>query len=155
MDHQAIKTLVEEFLKRLGTPFESVDIITDIGAHPVFFIRTTESHLLIGPKGEHLRSINILLRHMARKEGDEAPNFVVDVNGYHTKHIRDVQRSAELMAERVRMFHSSIEMSPMHAYDRMIIHSLFANDPNVATESEGEGKFRRVVLKYKTASPNS
>ena len=36
----------------------------------------------------------------------------------------------------------------MSSYERMIVHSTFSDDPEVTTESEGEGKFRRVILKH-------
>ena len=35
----------------------------------------------------------------------------------------------------------------------MIIHSIFTDDAEIKTESEGEGKFRRVVLKYVANEP--
>ena len=44
-------------------------------------------------------------------------------------------------------------MHPMNAYERLIVHSAFTDDPDIETESHGEGKFRRVVLKYKTGAP--
>jgi len=43
-------------------------------------------------------------------------------------------------------------MTPMSAYERMIIHALFTNDPNIMTESEGMGKNRHIILKYREAT---
>jgi len=39
-------------------------------------------------------------------------------------------------------------MSPMSPYERMIVHSIFTNVKDIKTESLGEGKGRRVVIKY-------
>ena len=53
-----------------------------------------------------------------------------------------------MLGERAKVFKYDVEMSPMNSYERRIIHSLFANDREISTESVGEGKVRRVVLKY-------
>ena len=53
------------------------------------------------------------------------------------------------MAERARFFKKDIEMSPMTAYERMIVHSSFSDFPDIETESFGGGRDRFVVIKYK------
>jgi spoIIIJ-associated protein len=52
------------------------------------------------------------------------------------------------MAERARSFQYDVELSPMSAYERLIVHTTLQNAPNVKTESLGEGRNRRVVIKY-------
>ncbi len=37
----------------------------------------------------------------------------------------------------------------MSAYERLVVHELFSEDPDIKTESQGEGKFRHIVLKCK------
>jgi predicted RNA-binding protein Jag len=76
---------------------------------------------------------------------------VLDVNGAQQSHIKEVEEKARILAERVRTFHSRAEMVPMNAYERMIVHSLFSDDPDISTTSEGEGATRHVVLQYKGA----
>ncbi|MBU1956315.1 hypothetical protein KKF09_01450 [Patescibacteria group bacterium] len=39
-------------------------------------------------------------------------------------------------------------MDPVSPYERMIIHSIFAQDPQIKTSSTGEGKQRRIVFEY-------
>ena len=55
-----------------------------------------------------------------------------------------------MMAERARAFQYDVELTPMSAYERLIIHMTLADAPNVKTESLGEGRNRRVVIKYAT-----
>jgi hypothetical protein len=59
-----------------------------------------------------------------------------------------VKAVAHMMAERAKFFKTNIEMDPMSAYERRIIHSFLQNVPEVTTESKGEGADRRVVIKY-------
>jgi spoIIIJ-associated protein len=53
-----------------------------------------------------------------------------------------------MMAERARSLQYDVELSPMSAYERLIVHTTLQDAPNVKTESQGEGRNRRVVIKY-------
>jgi len=152
MDKAQIKNFIEEFLNKLTVSYTSVDVI-EHDIHPVFLIRTNDSGVLIGNGGENLRAMNYLIKLMMRKEKDDSFQFLLDVNGYHSKRLVELKNQANILAERARMFKSSVEMNPMNAYERMIVHALFTNDSTITTESEGEGKFRRVVLKYISSAP--
>jgi spoIIIJ-associated protein len=77
------------------------------------------------------------------------------VNGYHRRRIQELKNQAMILGGRAKMFKSNVEMNPMNAYERMIIHTMFAEDPEIVTQSEGVGKTRRVVLKYQEKRENS
>ena len=53
-----------------------------------------------------------------------------------------------MMAERAKYFKSNIEVEPMPANERRIIHMFLEKIPDIKTESEGYGPNRRVVIKY-------
>ena len=57
-----------------------------------------------------------------------------------------------MLAERAKTFKSDIEMPPINAYERMLVHSMFINDREIKTESEGEGKTRRIIFRYASKS---
>ncbi|HTR18531.1 MAG TPA: R3H domain-containing nucleic acid-binding protein [Candidatus Paceibacterota bacterium] len=109
---------------------------------------------LIGMRGETLLAIDHLVKKIAEQgsgvpEGESREElFLVDVNGYRTKQIKDLQAKALMMAERARSFQYDVELNPMSAYERLIVHTTLQNAPNVKTESQGEGRSRRVVIKY-------
>jgi predicted RNA-binding protein Jag len=91
----------------------------------------------------------LLPKNTPETENDaEALHFLVDVNDYRSKQIKDLQTKAVMMAERARSFQYDVELSPMSAYERLIIHTTLADSPNVKTESQGEGRNRRVVIRY-------
>ena len=100
-----------------------------------------------------MRSINTLARRLVeQKHGEDAANFLVDVNGYYEQQMERVRSGARMLAQRARLFKHDVEMVPMSPYERLVVHELFAEDPEIVTESEGEGKFRHIVLKYKQVS---
>lgn len=155
--NDSILSTITGILDTLTVSYQNVSI-EELGAHTLFSIQAEDSALLIGPKGEHLKSLNLLVKRMLEKRMEEVPNFLIDVNGYHKKRIERISQSAKMLAERAKTFKHDVEMEPMSAYDRMIVHAALSGDSTIKTESEGEGKFRHVVLKYapdETRSPVS
>lgn len=151
MDNVKNKIIIEELLKALAIKFETVEYLdTPSSKHPRFMIRTEESALLIGPKGENLGAFNYLARKIAAKSAgpDAEVRFFVDVNSYHEKSLETVKAKAKVMSERARSFKVDIELEPMSSYERMLIHSYLEGAPDIKTESTGEGSSRRVVIKY-------
>lgn len=119
----------------------------------VVAVTSPESKRLIGEGGEHLRALNTIARRLVESEhGEEAANFLIDVNGHHEAQMEKVRQSARMLAQRARLFKHDVDMEPMSAYERLVVHELFAEDAEIKTESTGEGKFRHIVLKYKTGA---
>ncbi len=149
-DTNTTAAFIQEFVTKLGITVEAVETV-DVAAHQMFNVRTQESKRLIGPQGDHLRALNYVMRRMAeRMDSLKDARFLVDVNGYQHARIKELEQKANLLADRVRTFRSSAEMTPMNAYERMIIHAMFANDTEVTTESDGAGKARHIILKYRS-----
>lgn len=163
MNTFSVQATIREFLERLGVVVEGIDE-HKVGPQTIFRIRSGESGLLIGSGGETLRALNHLIRRLGERAraASDAPaeplSFLVDVNGYHAKRIEELHQSARLLSERARLFRHDVEMPPMSPYERMIVHAFLAEDPDIATQSSGEGQFRRVVIRYgklpKDSKPN-
>ena len=56
---------------------------------------------------------------------------------------------AKNIAHKVKRNRKPIALEPMNPYERRIIHSALQNDKYIATHSEGDEPFRRVVVTYK------
>ena len=106
--------------------------------------------MLLGRDGETLRSLNHLVRKIIEKSSgkEEISNVFIDINGYQKKRFDSLKNIAHMMAERARYFKSNIEVDPMPANERRIIHMFLEGIPDIKTESEGYGPSRRVVIKY-------
>tara|TARA_B100000745_G_scaffold300609_2_gene255977 strand:+ start:9065 stop:9514 length:450 start_codon:yes stop_codon:yes gene_type:complete len=144
MKQEVIKNFIEQLLTKLSISYESV-VCEKNGDQTIFQITTKESAVLIGSRGDTIRALN----HIVKKTFDtteENIRFIVDVNGYRTKKINDLKDTAKLLAERARSLKYNVEMTPMSAYERMIVHSALAEEPHIRTESHGEGRERRVVI---------
>ena len=145
MDISFIKNNIEECLRKLTIDIDSIEVTEDI-MHPVFHIHTKDSRTLIGNKGETLHAFNHIVKKIVEGRGDGDIKFLIDVNRYYAKRIDELKREVQHSAERAKSFNHEVELHPMNSYERMIVHSLFSDDPSVTTTSEGEGKFRYVVI---------
>jgi len=145
---QRIILIIETMLKKGGFPIKKVSREDKQTAGQVVFqIETDEPRHMIGMRGDTLRAIDYLVKKMTEKEGIDA-QFLVDVDGYRGKQIKDLEQKALMMAERARSFQYDVELTPMSAYERLIVHATLQSAPDVKTESRGEGKERRIVIKY-------
>ena len=150
MQPEQLKQIVSELLSLLDVEVENIEVSS--GHRTVVAISSPDSTLLIGPDGDHLRALNSRARRIfENKHGEEAASVLIDVNGHHEAQMERVRDNARLLAQRARLFKHDVELAPMSAYERLVIHELFAEDPEIKTESQGEGKFRHIVLKHKAA----
>lgn len=150
MNQANTEKLIGDLLEKLTVSFDAVEYDND-PLCPMYRIKSKDAAVLIGNDGEHLKALNHLLKRMAEKLPDtHDTKFVIDVNGYQRKKVKVIQQQADLLAERARTFRANVEMPPLNAYERMLVHSLFSDVSDIETESTGVGKQRRIVFKYKS-----
>ena len=102
--------------------------------------------LLIGRRGETLRSVQFMVNLLVSRKVQKWPQIVVDVGNYRQRRQESLEGLARRMAERVRQSGRPLTLEPMGAYERRIVHLALRADPSVYTESSGEGEHRKVVI---------
>jgi spoIIIJ-associated protein len=102
--------------------------------------------LLIGRRGETLRSLQFMVNLLVSRKVQKWPQVVVDVGNYRQRRQESLEGLARRMAERVRQSGRPLTLEPMGAYERRIVHLALRADPTVYTESSGEGENRKVVI---------
>jgi spoIIIJ-associated protein len=148
MSPDLLKNTLTTLISKLDVEVTDIEITS--GHRTVVSIKSPDSKRLIGPHGEHLRALNALARRLVEAtHGEEAANFLVDVNGYHEEKMETVRQNARMFAQRARLFRHDVELPAMSSYERLVVHELFSDDPEIETQSQGEGKFRHIVLKYR------
>ncbi len=149
MEHEKIKSIIEDIFKHTSCTISNLEIIDEDGM-VWCMIETPDSRFMIGREGETLRSLNHLVRKILEKDSllEESTHLFIDVNGYQKKRYDNLKNIAHMMAERAKYFKSNIEIDPMPANERRIIHMFLEKIPEIKTESEGYGPHRRVVIKY-------
>ena len=105
----------------------------------------TDLGLIIGKHGQTIDAIQYLANAMARTEGGEH-DVVVDAAGYRARRTASLEAVAQRTARRVAETGTAVELEPMTAVERKIVHEALKDDPEVETTSEGAEPNRFVVV---------
>ena len=113
---------------------------------PIFEIEGDDAGLLIGRKGETLKTLQFLVRYVVSHKLDERVNLMIDVEGYQQRRHQSLENMARRVARRVSDTGRSITLEPMPANERRIVHLALSEHPQVTTESTGFGDSRQVTV---------
>jgi spoIIIJ-associated protein len=110
-------------------------------------VKTEDSGRLIGRQGQTLSDLQYILNRLLFQQETTAPKVTVDVGGYRAEARDALVKKAKEAAEKVRRWGDVVELEPMSAFDRRVIHNALKNDPGVETHSvEVEGTDKKAVL---------
>jgi spoIIIJ-associated protein len=104
---------------------------------------------IIGRDGRTLQALEYVTNTVLNRGEGGNTRVTIDVGGYKRRRDDRLRDVAEKVAMRVRETGQPFVFKPMSAAERRIIHMQFADDPELMSESEGEGKERRVVVKLR------
>jgi len=151
MKNEEIQQLIRELLEKAVCAVKNISIEEDNSKTTWFQVEIEDPRLFLDRGGEGVFALNHLIRKIidTKKPKEEAPlGIVVDVNGLQKRRVENVRSVAHMMAERARYFKSNIEIDPMPAFERRVVHEFLSEAEDLKTESEGEGHARRVIIKY-------
>lgn len=139
------KATLEKVLTLLGIPSTVEEHPMDDGL--LLDVKSEDSGRLIGRHGQTLSDLQYLINRMLFQQDKNAPKIMVDVSGYRTQARDALVKKAKDAAEKVRRWGDSVELEPMSAFDRRVVHSAIKDDPDIESHSiEVEGTDRKVVI---------
>lgn len=110
-------------------------------------VKTEDSGRLIGRQGQTLADLQYIANRLIFQQDAAAPKVMVDVGGYRAQARDALVKKAKDAAEKVRRWGDVVELEPMTAFDRRIIHQALKDDPGVETASvEVEGTEKKAIL---------
>ena len=113
---------------------------------PIFEIEGDDAGLLIGRKGETLKTLQFIVRYIVSHRLDDRVNLMIDVEGYQERRNLALENMARRVARRVSDTGREIALEPMPPNERRIVHLALSDHPRVTTESTGDGISRQVVI---------
>ena len=105
-----------------------------------------ELAVLIGHHGQTIDAIQYLLNAIVFRGRDERKPIVVDASGYRARRRAALEAIAQRSAERASATGERVELEPMSAVERKVVHEYLKEDPEVETASEGTEPNRCVVI---------
>ena len=142
------RELVEELLGKMEIPARVTVRAPQGGSgQPVIDVAGDDLGLLIGWRGETLRSLQTVINLMLDDEDSEnSRRVIVDVERYRVRREEQVKEMALRIANRVKRSGQRFTMDPMQSYERRAVHMALTDDEGVRTESAGKDPARRIVV---------
>jgi spoIIIJ-associated protein len=155
MHNDEIKNIIQELLEKINTEVLELSLTEEKPGSVWISVELKEPQPFIGREKEGLQALNHLLHRILESKIEDpdkergGKTVVLDINGVQKKHVSNIRAIAHMMSERARYFKSNIEVDPMTAFERRIVHEFLSDAQDLETESIGSGRTRRVVIKYK------
>ena len=102
--------------------------------------------LLIGRRGQTIDAIQLICYRAAFRGRQDRKRVTVDAAGYRERRREAIERHAERAAERAIKTGNEIELEPMTATERRVVHQYLKERAGVETFSEGDDPERCVVV---------
>src|SRR6059036_3982641 len=139
----------KEILERLLTDLGFTATVTEqqLDDGPLLDVATEDSGRLIGRQGQTLSDLQYILNRLLFQQDPSAPKVMVDVSGYRAQAREALVKKAQEAAEKVRRWGDVVELEPLNAFDRRIIHQALKDHPHIETHSvEVEGTEKKAIL---------
>lgn len=145
---EAVEEFLTDLLTRFGLTEASVTCKEEEDNVLAVDVQGGELGLLVGPKGHTLQALLELTRSMVQRKfvGQDHLRIHLDVAGYRKRRQEALERFARKVAQDVVESGRAKALDPMPASDRKVIHDAVNTMDGVATGSEGEEPYRRVVI---------
>lgn len=143
---QFAKKYIEDLLSFFGL---NIDVYATSSDDEVIELNIPSTHLngfLIGQRGENMRAMQFLVSSALKNNDFEVTRVSVDVADYKKQRAERLAQKAEGWMKSVQDKGESMDLQPMNAADRRIVHRV-ASDAGITSESVGEGRDRHIVLK--------
>jgi len=102
--------------------------------------------LLIGKRGQTIDALQLLCYQVAFRGMRERKRVVVDAAGYRERRRESLEGRADRAAEQALTNNRVVEMDPMSAQERRVIHERLKDRSGVETYSEGDEPRRCVIV---------
>jgi spoIIIJ-associated protein len=140
-----LEEMVTNLMQMTGVDAQ-VKIRLEDDVHRVEIETAGADGLLIGKKGESLEDLGHLLRRMVGKQLKKSVRMDIDVGGYKKRRGTALRNKALSVASRVKATGKEMQMEPLSAAERRVVHLALADDPQIKTYTIGEGDLKNVMI---------
>jgi spoIIIJ-associated protein len=142
---EEVRDVLEHILTAIGVSAR-IEIVEDDETVTASLVGR-ELGLVIGKHGQTIDAIQYLANAIVwRGRGDDRKAVVVDAAGYRARREASLSTLAKRSAERAVSSGRSVELEPMTAVERKVVHVQLKDVPGVVTRSEGTEPNRFVVI---------
>jgi spoIIIJ-associated protein len=114
-----------------------------------------DEELVLERNGEVLQALEYLAVRWLRLDPRLYDRVRFDAANYRADRVEELKLSAKVAAQRVIETGQAFRFNPMTPRERRIVHLVLSENPQIRTESEGEGEHRQVVVLPAAKAPHS
>jgi spoIIIJ-associated protein len=109
-------------------------------------LRGEDIGLFIGRRGQTIDAVQHLAQRIVFHEGPSDVRIVIDADGYRERRAETLRADADAAADETLRSGQPVEMDPMPASERRVVHEHLRDRGDVETHSEGDEPDRRLVV---------
>ena len=102
--------------------------------------------LLLSGSASLLNSLEYLLNKVFRTGRDDAPGILLDSDNYRRHREAELVLLAQMASKKVISLRKPLNLQPMTARERRIVHLALAGIEGVRSQSDGEGDHRSITI---------
>ncbi len=136
--------LLEEIVDALGLDVE-VDVEETDGVI-TGSVAGDDVGLFIGRRGQTIDAVQHLAQRIVFRGGPVKARVVIDADGYRERRAKQLREDADEAADEALRLGSDVELDPMPASERRVVHEHLRERGDVSTHSEGEEPERYLVV---------
>jgi spoIIIJ-associated protein len=142
--HEQIAEFVRNVVAAMGV---NVTVTSEATADGVKVdISGEEGELLLRRKGESLDALQHLVNSIWRDQTGRDGRIVVDCLDFRKGKDAELRQLAKFMIEKAKLTRVPQEMGPLNSYSRRLVHLEVALDPDVTSESQGDGQVKTIII---------
>ncbi len=142
------ENLIKELLGKMG--FEDILVSSlweDQQERAKLSLSGESAHYLLGFEGKTIESLQFLFNILLSRETGQECAVQVDALDYWEKKEKEIFAKVEYGISEVKRLKTPYRLPPMNAATRRMIHKTLAANPEVESVSEGEGVWRKIILR--------
>lgn len=148
-----VEQTTRDLLDKLGFSKATIEVSDEEQDVILVQIETpeNESGILIGFHGETISALQLIISQIVHKQMDDFQRISLNIGDYRQKREESLKTMALNVAQKVKQTKTPTSLPQLSGNDRRIVHITLADDPEVETTSQGEGRERRLVVSLKNS----
>ena len=144
---QQAETFLTELIADLRFDLTVASNWTDEGC--VINLSGSDVPFLLNENGEMLDAFEVLLFQIYGRDFERSQRFICDADGFRQSRKAELQAMARFAAQNVRKNGRPFTFGKLNSTERRVIHLTLQAEEDLATESVGDGRDRRLQVSLK------
>jgi spoIIIJ-associated protein len=151
IDQPDVRALGRDVLQKILDAITSDAHIVDTtessdGETLVFKVKGGNAAVLIGKKGQTLDAIQYLVEKIVNRHSENRLRLQVDVEGYLENRKTNLENLAFRLAQKAKKIGKPMTIGQLKPQERRVVHLALKDNPDVRTQSVGDGFVRKLVI---------